>query len=324
MSGLRFRTVLAPAIVAAMLLGPVARLGAQQVVRPAPSSDELAALQLALSQAAAADSAPDQSIDHINQRIERWSMVLLLASTGSPEAAAAQAGVAQARSDLQAARTAAFTSGAVDDATRGIFDAKLAAARDYLSVRDWALAEENLRYVLDRNPTYPPALSLAADLERRRGSRDSLVLLLAAALVLVTAAGVGILIVRLGFRHRDAAATAGPVPAGSPGVRLEVVEGVGRGKTVAIPADRPLFRIGASAEPRGADRNDLVISDRDAMVSRFHCHLVRGGADYYLVDASTNGTFLNGKRLNRGEHRRLESGDEIVLADASRFVFHRS
>ena len=67
--------------------------------------------------------------------------------------------------------------------------------------------------------------------------------------------------------------------------------------------------------------NDLVLSDADAQISRLHCTLIKRGGEFYLVDASQNGTTLNGRRLARGQHERLADGDEFVLAESARIKF---
>ena len=62
---------------------------------------------------------------------------------------------------------------------------------------------------------------------------------------------------------------------------------------------------------RGA-RNDIVFDDND--VSREQCYLVWRDTDYELHDlGSTNGTFVNGQRVNT--HRMLHDGNLIELGD---------
>lgn len=68
----------------------------------------------------------------------------------------------------------------------------------------------------------------------------------------------------------------------------------------------------------GKDKtNDAVIMD--ALVSRHHCVLeldtARGAV--YAIDCSTNGSFLNGKRLPQKKHGKvlLSHGDELLLRD---------
>lgn len=50
-------------------------------------------------------------------------------------------------------------------------------------------------------------------------------------------------------------------------------------------------------------------------VSRRHMAIRRKGSLIYIVDVgSTNGTYLNGRRLQRNEERILRDGDEIHLS----------
>ena len=100
---------------------------------------------------------------------------------------------------------------------------------------------------------------------------------------------------------------------------MQVIDGVGRGRFVSIAG--PVFRIGAVGAETPEEKNDLVISDADRRVSRHHCTIVKRDGHYYLIDASRNGTWLNGEALPRGEQRRLEDGDELVVADAARLKF---
>ena len=61
-----------------------------------------------------------------------------------------------------------------------------------------------------------------------------------------------------------------------------------------------------------ASRNDIVFDDND--VSREQCYLVWRETDYELHDlGSTNGTFINGQRVNN--HRILKDGNLIELGD---------
>ena len=71
---------------------------------------------------------------------------------------------------------------------------------------------------------------------------------------------------------------------------------------------------------------DIVISDVN--VSARHLSIRRDDYSFCLTDNSSNGTFISGSRVNRGETRRLKPGDEISLvqnsykpAENAKFVF---
>lgn len=61
--------------------------------------------------------------------------------------------------------------------------------------------------------------------------------------------------------------------------------------------------------------SNTVITTPDA--SRTHATIAWDGEFWQLMDSSTNGTFVNGKRLNRGEGHRLHQNDEIRFASSS-------
>jgi pSer/pThr/pTyr-binding forkhead associated (FHA) protein len=139
-------------------------------------------------------------------------------------------------------------------------------------------------------------------------------MLIAAGALGVFGAGILVLLRRLGGKP-------GAEKAGAAGPRaiVKVIDGVGRGRLA--PVEKEVFRIGAADGERPDEKNDLVISDSAALVSRYHCTILRKGRDYFLLDSSLNGTRLNDQPLQRGEHQPLDDGDEIVLAGASRLKF---
>ncbi|MGH7592303.1 MAG: FHA domain-containing protein [Gemmatimonadales bacterium] len=100
---------------------------------------------------------------------------------------------------------------------------------------------------------------------------------------------------------------------------LEIVDGIGRGKIYAI--DGPIFRIGSAASNRPEEKNDLILSDADAFISRYHCAIVHKDGKYFLIDSSLNGTYMDEELLERGEHRELEDGAEFSLAGMVRVKF---
>lgn len=65
---------------------------------------------------------------------------------------------------------------------------------------------------------------------------------------------------------------------------------------------------------RGTD-NDLHINDRS--VSKIHATLVMNKEGTLLVadTGSTNGTFINGRRLAYGEARQIAEGDVVGFGD---------
>ena len=57
---------------------------------------------------------------------------------------------------------------------------------------------------------------------------------------------------------------------------------------------------------------DFVLDDE--YISRIHARIEKNGEDVYVMDLnSTNGTFVNGERLQANERRRLQPSDEIAF-----------
>lgn len=141
-------------------------------------------------------------------------------------------------------------------------------------------------------------------------------LLTALVVVMVLAAGLGVLttVMLKTQAERDRVAAREQRKA-----VLKVIDGIGRGGLYAI--ESAIFRIGAANASRAEEKNDLVISDADANVSRHHCSILRKDGDYYLMDSSMNGTYLNNVLLKRGEPHRLEDGDEVRIANVSKMRF---
>ena len=62
--------------------------------------------------------------------------------------------------------------------------------------------------------------------------------------------------------------------------------------------------------------NDMECTLQEHYISRRHALITTEKNIYYISDlGSTNGTFLNGSRLQRGERQKLSDGDIIKLAD---------
>jgi hypothetical protein len=87
---------------------------------------------------------------------------------------------------------------------------------------------------------------------------------------------------------------------------LEMIQGPQPGQLFVLRQD--LTRVGALA-----DQVDWVITDPLRKVSRHHCDVIRSRRHYFVVDRSTNGTFLNGQPLSRGEPVLLRRGDLLNL-----------
>ena len=94
--------------------------------------------------------------------------------------------------------------------------------------------------------------------------------------------------------------------------RFLIQEGDHAGKTVELVADP--FTVGRAREC------DFVL-DYNA-VSRLHAQCTSDHLNVFLEDmGSTNGTFVNGRRLEPGEQYRLRAGDTVNFANVCTWVF---
>lgn len=90
-------------------------------------------------------------------------------------------------------------------------------------------------------------------------------------------------------------------------MRLVVEQGEQAGQVLAMA--QPALLIGRGKE------NDMVLLEAD--VSREHARLERGAQGWTLVDlGTTNGTFVNGKRLPAREPYLLRPGDRITIGSS--------
>jgi hypothetical protein len=89
---------------------------------------------------------------------------------------------------------------------------------------------------------------------------------------------------------------------------LEMIEG---------PQPGDIFRLEKETTVIGAleKEADWPIADLSRRVSRRHCEITRSGSRYFLVDVSTNGTWINGRPAPAGEPVLLRRGDLISIAD---------
>ncbi len=61
--------------------------------------------------------------------------------------------------------------------------------------------------------------------------------------------------------------------------------------------------------------SDWALDDPDRVLSNDHCKFTTRGRDFFVVDTSTNGVFMNGRkeRLPRGEPVPIRAGDQVQL-----------
>ncbi len=91
---------------------------------------------------------------------------------------------------------------------------------------------------------------------------------------------------------------------------IRIISGVSKGTSVALePKNLPLTV--------GRDPENIIVLDHTA-VSRFHCRITTENGQYYVRDLdSTNGTYLNGRRVTR---ERMSPGDELIVANVGMVV----
>lgn len=256
------------------------------------------------------DSTATHTLETIRDRTDCWTRLQLQGVTDSAVNARYEAAVAD--------YDTAMVSDSVHRAV-GAIDDRPAAAQRPVQVNDYAGAARDVGLVLAVQPDNERALALrdrVAALQRAATIRTDLfrmagVVLLCAVLLL---AGSRVLSRRHATRFAVRAVTASQQHA-----VLEIIDGIGRGKMYTI--DGPIFRIGSAASDRPDEKNDLVLSDGDAFIFRFHCAIVRRDGRFYLIDSSLNGTYIDEDLLDRGEHRELVDGAEFSLAGMARVKF---
>ncbi|HEX4164398.1 MAG TPA: family 16 glycoside hydrolase [Bryobacteraceae bacterium] len=100
---------------------------------------------------------------------------------------------------------------------------------------------------------------------------------------------------------------------------LYVVEGLNSGTEYAVKTD--VTRIGAIAQDNGI-QNDIILTDLDKSISRFHCELHSIKNRVYVIDCnSSNGTYVDGRRvipespvsIGSGSHVRIGSDCTLQL-----------
>jgi len=93
-------------------------------------------------------------------------------------------------------------------------------------------------------------------------------------------------------------------------LHVRIISGAAKGKTVALEGPNLPLTV-------GRDPENVVVLDHTA-ISRFHCRITSEGGLYFVHDlGSTNGTYLNGRRITR---ERLSPGDELIVANVGMLV----
>jgi FHA domain len=98
---------------------------------------------------------------------------------------------------------------------------------------------------------------------------------------------------------------------------LKCVDGPCKGEAFSL--DGPEILLGAVE-----GEADIVINDRKRLISRRHCMIWQEKRNFYIIDESANGTFVNGQPVSKESGQLLRNKNEISLAGAATFIFQRS
>lgn len=286
-------------------------LGAQEPAAD-PSAEDLARL---LPLAQERDLNREVTVRNAEERLELWKMILLI----DPDHLEARMGFEQARGDLDEAN--AFETNARQSelsAEEGKAE-RLRLAETALYRADFGRADNLIEEVLDMDGDDPRARSLQQAVRTSRAARSAARLWLIGGILLGLVVLVGSIWLLLRWRRRRKTEADFGAATAPEGAFVQVVEGVGQGLLVPLQGD--IFRIGAADSEQAERRNDLILSDAGALISRYHCEVLKRDRGFVLLDHSLNGTTLNGKALARGGQQSLRDGDEVVLAGTSKLKF---
>ena len=88
-------------------------------------------------------------------------------------------------------------------------------------------------------------------------------------------------------------------------------------RQIAIPADKDHFLIGRSTKNGEGEKADFEFGTAVTPISRLHAQISKRDGGYYIQDlGSSNGTYLNGMRLDSKADYLLNDGDRIAFAIA--------
>ena len=287
----------------------------QAPVASAPAVPQLTPQQiedrkLLLDKAHERDTACDSTVACAKERLELWQMVQI----EDPASVEGRLGYARAQRDFDAAKARDDKQQARDESLNTDRLNRLREAEAYIRRADLEAASTIVDDILAARPDDERAKSMRAIIELRKDQRRTLIRIIVIAVVALILIVILVVLAVVAVRKHKAAGQQVAAENAAKRATLQVVDGVGRGRSASLTGD--VFRIGA-AEGDDSTRNDLVLSDADARISRFHCNVTKQGGKFFVIDTSSNGTVLNGSLLRRGEPKRLGSGDTLVLAESA-------
>lgn len=252
-----------------------------------------------------------------DERLTCWE-----AATGAaPADFRALEGRQKAQRDLKDQEKSAISQ-AQTKSTRDSIEFLLARSREELARGSMDAADRYALDVLAKDLSNQRALDLREKISTARALQANKRLALSViAAVTAFIAGVVIFVrwIRTIKPKGEESSRSGTPVAQSSRVTLRVVDGVGRGRMYTVEGDT--YRIGAAESERIEEKNDLILSDSNGYISRFHCALLRRKKRWTIVDSSLHGTWVNDRQIERGAHVPLRDGDEIVIAGISRLTF---
>jgi hypothetical protein len=270
-----------------------------------------------LLEARGEEQAKDGSKASAQRRTSIYQKILFI----DPTDARASLGLMTARQEYDAAVQAEIRAGQESRDARNERNRRVQEAQMFLDSGDWRKAQFQIKTVLDEDPDFPGAKVVQDRIPGVKRKQELKRLL--AWLIPVMVAGLALMVlgVRWLVRAKDDRDRKRQEVMDKRAAVIKVVDGIGRGKLMTIDKEKQVFRIGAATGASEEEKNDLILSDSAAAISRFHCAIIRRNGKYFLIDSSLNGTLLNGDLLERGEHHALDDGDELTLADVSRIKF---
>ena len=83
----------------------------------------------------------------------------------------------------------------------------------------------------------------------------------------------------------------------------------------SLPSERVCFIVEHDATIGRSKDNDWVLPDEKKYVSQYHARIEKRAADYFIIDTSQNGVFVNDKSVGRNNSHILEAGDRLGIGD---------